>query len=67
MEKKLLELLRKKVVSNKTRHVKAEKQLNDPAEKVKLVSTKGLTKDLINNFSILNGGKYFGEDGPKII
>ena len=44
-----------------------KKKLNDPAEKVKLVSTKGLTKDLLNNFSILNGGKYFGEDGPKII
>ena len=42
-----------------------KKKLNDPAEKVKLVSTKGLTKDLINNYSILNGGKYFGENGSE--
>ena len=26
---------------------------------VKAISTKGLTKDLINKFSILNGAKYF--------
>ena len=28
-------------------------------EKVKAMSTKGLTKDLINKFSMLNGAKYF--------
>ena len=28
-------------------------------KKVKAISTKGLTKDLINKFSILNGAKYF--------
>ena len=28
-------------------------------EKVKAVSSKVLTKDLINKFSILNGAKYF--------
>ena len=28
-------------------------------KKVKAMSTKGLTKDLIDNFSILNGAKYF--------
>ena len=28
-------------------------------KKVKIISTKGLTKDLINKFSILNGAKYF--------
>ena len=27
--------------------------------KVKAISTKGLTKHLINKFSILNGTKYF--------
>ena len=26
---------------------------------MKAISTKGLTKDLINQFSILNGAKYF--------
>ena len=29
------------------------------SKKVKATSTKGLTKDLINKFSILNGVKYF--------
>ena len=28
-------------------------------KKVKAISTKGLTKYLINEFSILNGAKYF--------
>ena len=28
-------------------------------KKVKAISTKGLTKDLINKFSILKGAKYF--------
>ena len=30
-----------------------------PSEKVKEISTKGSTKDLINKFSIVNGVKYF--------
>ena len=29
------------------------------SKKVKVISTKGLTKDLINKFSSLNGEKYF--------
>ena len=28
-------------------------------KEVKTISTKGLTKDLINKFSVLNGAKYF--------
>ena len=28
-------------------------------KKVKAISAKGLTKDLINKYSILNGAKYF--------
>ena len=28
-------------------------------EKVKSISKKGLTKDLINEYSILDGAKYF--------
>ena len=31
----------------------------DLSNKVKAISTKGLTKDLINKFSIVNGAKYF--------
>ena len=32
---------------------------NELSKKVKAVSTKGLTKDLINKISILNAAKYF--------
>ena len=38
-------------------------ELNEVSKKVKAISTKGLTKDLINKFRILNGAiifrKYF--------
>ena len=34
-----------------------EKELNELSEKVKAILTKGLAKDLINKFNILNGGK----------
>ena len=42
----------KTVTSNKN-------ELNEISKKVKAISTKGLTKDLINKLSILNGAKYF--------
>lgn len=32
---------------------------------VELISTKCLTKDLINGYRILNGAIYFAEDGLK--
>ena len=44
--------LNKNVTSNKN-------ELNELSEKVKRISAKGLTKDLINKSSILNGAKYF--------
>ena len=34
-------------------------ELNELSKKVKAISTKGLTKDLINKSSILNREKYF--------
>ena len=34
-------------------------ELNKLSKQVKAISTKRLTKDLINKFSILNGAKYF--------
>ena len=34
-------------------------ELNERSKKVKAISTKTLTKSLINKFSILNGAKYF--------
>ena len=67
MEKKLLELFTKKVTSNKIRHMKVEKKLNGLAEKVKVISTKGLTKDLINNYSILNEKSILVKTDQKII
>ena len=36
-----------------------ENELNEISEKAKAISAKGLTKDLINKYSILNGAKYF--------
>ena len=45
---------------NKLKDVTSNKnELNEISKKVKAISTKGLTKDLINKFSILNGAKYF--------
>ena len=42
----------KNVTSNKT-------EITELSKKVKAISIKGLTKDLINKVSILNGAKYF--------
>ena len=54
-----LKNLDKKITSNKTKHVLLENELNKLSEKVIAISTKGLTKDLINTYSILNGAKCF--------
>ena len=43
----------KKVILNKSKHVLVENELNNLSEKVTLILTKGLTKDLINGYSIL--------------
>ena len=43
----------------KLKAVTNKKELNELSKKVKAISAKGLTKDLINKFSILNGAKYF--------
>ena len=58
---KKLASINKKVTSNKTRHVEVDKKLNNLSGKVKLISIKGLTKDLINGCSIFNAAKYFIE------
>ena len=45
---------------NKLKDVTLTKnELNELSKKVKAISTKGLTKDLIDKVSILNGAKYF--------
>ena len=53
-------LVNKTDFDNKLKDVTSNKnELNELSKKVKAISTKGLTKDLINKFSILNGAKYF--------
>ena len=47
-------------LDNKLKNVTSNKnKLNELSKKVKAILTKGLAKDLINKFSILNGAKYF--------
>ena len=54
-----LKQINKKVTSNKTKHVLVENKLDELSEKVEVISTKRLTKDLINGYSILKEAKYF--------
>ena len=54
-----LKILNKKVTLNKLKHALVENELDELSEKVELISTKELTKDLINEYSILKGAKYF--------
>ena len=55
---KLKILNEKKLHQTKKKHVLVENELNELSKKVKAISTKILTKDLINKFSILNDAKY---------
>ena len=48
-----------KVTSNETKHILVENVLYELSEKVELIPTKRLTKDLINGYSLLKGAKYF--------
>ena len=68
--------INKKVTSNKTKHVETENKVNDHitsytklmnglSGEVKLISTKGLTKNLRNGYSFLNDAKYIFEDGSQ--
>ena len=52
--------LNRNVTSNKNKS-------NELLERVKAISTKRATKDLINNFSNLNVSKYFFQEYFKII
>ena len=51
--------MNKKFTSNKAKHVLVDNDLNELSEKMKLISPKGSTKDLINKHKILNDTKYF--------
>ena len=55
---KNLKLKKKKLLQVK-QHVLVENELNELSKKVKTISAKGLTKDLISKYNILNGAKYF--------
>ena len=44
-----------------------ENELNKLSKKLKAISTKGITKDLINKFSIINGQNIFLLECFKII
>ena len=46
-------------------HAQVLKKLNNLSGEIKLLSTKGLTKDLINGYSILNSAKYFSDGGSQ--
>ena len=51
MQKWYCDIIRKRDIN--------KSELNELSRKVKAISTNGLTKDLVNKFSILNEGKYF--------
>ena len=51
--------VKKTDLCNKLKDVTSNKnELNELSKKVKPISAKGLTKDLTDKFSILNGAKY---------
>ena len=54
--------MNKNVTSNKTKHVLVENELNELSKKADAISTKGLTKNLINGFEILYGTKDFSSE-----
>ena len=65
-DNKLLSFI-KRINSNKTKHVLVENKLSELSKKVEAVSTKGLTKYLINGCKILNEERYFFQEYYKII
>ena len=56
----ILKFVKKTDFDNKLKDVTSNKnELNELSKQVKAISTKGLTKYLMNQFSILNGTKQF--------
>ena len=48
---------------NKVKNVTSDKkELNELSKKFEAISTKGLTKDSTDRFSILHGAKYFSSE-----
>ena len=52
----------KKITSNKAKNKKLENDLDELEKEVRTISAKGLTADLINKCSILNGEKPFSSN-----
>ena len=48
-----------RINTNETKHVLVEFESNELLKKVQAISTKGLTKVLINGYKVLNGARYF--------
>ena len=48
-------MINKKATSNKTKLILLDNELQELSEKVKVLTTKGLIKDLINEYTIRNG------------
>ena len=59
-----LKKLNKNVTSNKNKTCTCWKWIKGLSKKLKKYQQKGLPKDLINKFSILNGAKYFSPGIP---
>ena len=56
----IVNFIKKSDFDNKLKdHKSSKNELNELSKTVKAISTKGLTKDLIDKFSILNVAKYF--------
>ena len=51
----------------KKKRVPIENELNKPSKKDKAITTKGLTNNLLNKYSILNGTKFFLREYFKIL
>ena len=56
-----------KTISNKTKHFLNENKWNELSKKVEVMSTKGLTKNLINGCKILNGNNILIQKHFNII
>ena len=52
-------MINEKVTSNKTKYVLVENELNELSKKVEPISTKWLTKDLINIIFLMTQNCFF--------
>ena len=62
LRSEIFKYLNKNVTSSKTKHLIVQNEFNELSKKVKAISTKGLPKDLINKFNILNEAKKISSE-----